>query len=548
MFATIWRFARWPALLVCLWMISIIGIKSIPLEDHEVFVLQTTREMEANGNWVLPSFNYEPRLQKPPLNYWATEAVSRLDPFSQDVQTWHGRAVSLLGSLIMVLATYFAGKRLFGSATGKLASLLLLSMQGYINLSHSARPDFLYSSLGVLSLFAWILAWKSEDDSWGQRGWSWSGWGLAGLATLTKGPQVPVLFLASLLIFLLSGPERRRTLKILRPGFGVALFAALVVPWWVLLQRQVGQLGLSLKDSQLSGSLLANLASWKEVLSGYYLWTLIGLMLPASLVLPVIMRWLRKRREPLGDTARLLIHVGIPFLVAFTLGGHYRKHYVLPLLPLFSLFIAHAVKIAAPAEGTGRWNRWLLALFAATAGVCGWLILRERAYGSLAWLLLNALPIWLLLRAELRGEEWREAPWMSRMAKASAAIAILTTGILAFVPMAVVRWRRAEQSFAESIGERLQGGDLIVQWQCSEPILPFYAKRPVPRFTDEAELGRYVLQNGSGHRIYAVLPNVSLPSFESRFTPRVLSTVKRDRHPEDDLTFVELTNPGKVSP
>lgn len=538
-----WKSFRWPALLACLWMISIIGIKSIPLEDHEVFVLQTTREMEAKGNWVLPSFNYEPRLQKPPLNYWATEAISRMDPTNKDVQTWHGRFVSLLGSLVMVLATYVAGRRLFGSMTGKLASLLLLSMQGYINLSHSARPDFLYSALGVLSLFAWMFAWESEDGSWAQRGWSWSGWVLAGLCTLTKGPQVPVLFLAGLLLFFLTGPDRRRTLKILRPGFGLGLFALLVLPWWVLLQRQLGQLGVNIHDTQLSGSLLANLAGWKEILSGYYLWTLFGLMLPASLGFPLLVRWLRKRREPMGEVGRLLVHVSVVFLVAFTLGGHYRKHYVLPLLPLVSLLVAQAVKIGAPLAPGGRWNRWIIGVFAVTAGACGWLMLREQAYASLAWLLVNAALVWVLLRVELRSEDWLGHAYLSMAARACVLIAILTTGILAFVPMAVVRWRRAEQSFAESIGARLQTGDLIVQWQCNEPILPFYARRPVPRFTDEAELGRYVLANRKQHRVYVVLPRAAMPAFDAHMVSQVLGVVKRDRHPEDDLSFVELLDP-----
>lgn len=542
-----WKSFRWPALLVCLWMISIIGIQSIPLEDHEVFVLQTTREMEANGNWVLPSFNYEPRLQKPPLNYWATEAVSRLDPTSQDVQTWHGRFVSLLGSLLMVLATYFAGRRLFGATTGKLASLLLLSMQGYINLSHSARPDFLYSALGVLSLFAWMLAWKAEDGSWSQRGWSWSGWALAGLCTLTKGPQVPGLFLAGMLLFLLTGPDRRRTLKILRPGFGLGLFVLLVLPWWLLLQRQLGQLGVNIHDTQLSGSLLANLAGWKEVLSAYYLWTLFGLMLPASLALPLLVRWLRRRREPMGEVARMLGYLSVVFLVAFTLGGHYRKHYVLPLLPLFSLLGAHAVVIGAPLAGVGRWNRWALGLFAVTAGACGWLMLREQAFTSIAWLLFNAALVWLLLRAELREEAWQAQTVLPKAAQACAAIAVLTTGILAFVPMAVVRWRRTEQAFAESIGTRLQPGDLMVQWQCNEPILPFYARRPVQRFTDEAELTRFLRENRKQHRVYAVVPRAAMPALEARIAAQVLMVVKRDRHPEDDLAFAELFDPKQGS-
>ena len=538
---TILNSSRWPAILLCLWMISIIGIRSIPLETHEVFVLQTTREMAAKGDWVLPSFNYEPRLQKPPFNYWATEAVSSLDPFSEDAQVWHGRLVSLLASLAMVMATYFAGKAFFGPATGKLASLMLLSMQGYIGLSHSARPDFLYSAFSVLSLFAWVLAWKAEDGTWRQRGWARSGWILAGLATLTKGPQAPLVFLAGMLAFLLSGPDRRRAAKVLRPFSGPALLLLLVLPWWLLLQRQLATLGVDIQKTQLSGSLLANLAGWKEILSGYYLWTLLGLMLPFSLMLPFLARGFWKRGGGADRTVRLLLAACVSLLIVFTLGGHYRKHYMLPLLPLLSLLLARAVEAGAHAAVSARLKRGFTIAFAVVAAVCAGLILREKAYASLAWILLNAALVWLLLRHELGQEGWPERPMTSELARASAAVAILTTGILAFLPMAVVRWRRAEQGFAESVGRTLQPDDLIVQWRVDEAILPFYARRPVQEFGDREALEAFYARNHPAHTIYAVLPRAELAGFSRIFDHQVLRTVKRARHPEDDLAFVRLT-------
>lgn len=116
MIGTFRETSRWPLILLGLWMVTLIGIDSIPLENHELFVLQTTREMETRGDWIVPSFNNELRLKKPPLNYRATAAISHLDPFSEDVQIWHGRMISLLAGLVMVLATYHAGKTMYSPA------------------------------------------------------------------------------------------------------------------------------------------------------------------------------------------------------------------------------------------------------------------------------------------------------------------------------------------------------------------------------------------------------------------------------------------------
>ena len=70
-------------------------------------MLQTAREMGVNNDWVLPYFNGEPRLNKPPLNYWLTLGISSMDPFSDDIEPWHGRVSSMIGGLLLLLMTAY---------------------------------------------------------------------------------------------------------------------------------------------------------------------------------------------------------------------------------------------------------------------------------------------------------------------------------------------------------------------------------------------------------------------------------------------------------
>lgn len=537
---------RWPVILLCLWMTTLTGIHRIPLEDHEVFVLQTTREMAAKGEWVLPSFNYEPRLQKPPFNYWATAALSHLDVSSDDIDVWHGRLVSLLAGLVLVLATYHLGTRLFDPVTGRLGALILISAQGYANLTHSARPDFLYSTFSALGLFAWIHAWKAEDGSRRQAAYAWLGWALAGVATLTKGPQVPVLFLAGLTIFLVSGPDRRRTLRILRPFTGVVLFCALVLPWWLLLQQKLKLLNVDIHQTQLSGSLLRNLASLKELASAYYLRTLFGLMLPVSLVAPFLAPRLWKRWKPADEPTRLLIYVSLLLLVVFTLGGHYRKHYMLPLLPVGALFLAQAIGCGAD-QGLGRIGRRVLYGAILVLGVVFLgLILQQQAYLSLVWLLLSALPLVVLVAGRQEAADMK--PYAVQLAPVLVAITILTTGYTAFFPSSMDRWRSAEQAFAQQVGRTLQPGDVIVQWKSDSPILPYFAKRPVVRFDDWKPLVAYYSEHAPAQGVFAVIPKRILPEFLATFDGQTLQSVENRRHPEKDLVFVRLTGLKVVIP
>ncbi|GKT07057.1 glycosyltransferase family 39 protein [Desulforhabdus sp. TSK] len=543
-----WKTWRWPLILLNLWMITLTGIHSIPLESHEVLVIETSREMESQGEWILPSFNYEPRLNKPPFSYWAVTMLSHLDPTSKDVQIWHGRLISLLAGLVMVFATYHAGKTLFNPFIGKLASLLLLSMQGYISFSHHARPDFLYSTFCALQLFAWTYAWKAEDGTARQRLYGWLGWAMAGLATLTKGPQVPAVFLAGVLVFLLQSPERKRTLRILRPFAGIAIWCLLVLPWWVLLQQHLNEIRIALSETQISGSLLHNIASWQEILSFYYPLNLFSLMIPASLVIPFMIPWIWKALKEASPPMSMLLYASTTFLVLFTLGGHYRKHYLLPLLPTFSIVLAHGIQAAAFPQLQGNRRRGMMVLVALGTILCLGLITWGKGYPSLLWIFLNSIPLWLLLRRELQDSSWDQTLFSTQLMKTSVVLIILVTTCLTYFPFGQNQWRRSEQSFAESIGTTLQAGDLVVQWKSDSYMIPFYAKRPVPQVEDEGRLATYFQENQGTHRVYAILPKLELASFSSRFENVVLSSAESRRHPEKELVFVKLVALKNMQP
>jgi 4-amino-4-deoxy-L-arabinose transferase-like glycosyltransferase len=521
-------------LLTALWLTTLTGITSTPLETHEAFVLETSQTMQSTGDWILPRFNKELRLQKPPLSYWLTGLVSRVDPFNTEVQIWHGRMVSLLAGLLIVLVTARTGALIYGQNTGLLAALLLLSSQGFIHLSHSARPDFLYAALCAVQLLAWIEAWKAEDRTQRQRWSSLLGWAAAALATLAKGPQVPAVFLAGTLIFLLAGHERKRTLRILRPLSGAALFCALVLPWWILLNRRLQSLGVDLADSQLSGSLLRNLASWKELSSGYYLGILFVLTLPASLAIPFMIPRLWKTRRRTGAATRFLLCASVTLLVVFTLGGHYRKHYLLPILPVFALLLARAVCII-PFAPLRPWQKTALA---ATGGLatlgCAGLLLYRGAYGSLLILSLCTAFLFLLLKKALQPFCRPPHPLAAQALKAAVLMTVLVAAYHAFIPS---QNRIANQRFSEHIGRSLQPEDVLIEWKSSPSILPYYAQTGIIPFLDIEKLKAFIAEVEDSQTVFAVLDVTELDRFRTVFDVEVLLSTRKG---SGDFTFVKI--------
>ncbi len=525
-------------LLVALWVLTLAGIQAIPLETHEAFVLATAQEMQTGGDWVLPRFNSELRLTKPPLNYWATLLVSAIDPSRDDIQIYHGRLVSLFAVLLMVLLTAKAGGKLYGKETGVLAAVMLLCSSGMLQLSHNAKPDVLYAALCTLQLFAWVEAWKADTPS-RQRGCALLGWVAVGLATLTKGPQVPAVFLLGLLVFLLSGPDRRRVFQILRPVSGLIVASLLVLPWWLLLQQRLRALGVDVADSQLSGSLLHNLASWKELLGVYYLWQTLVQMLPVNLLLILILpQFIKKDRPVMQPATRLLACVSIALLILFTLGGHYRKHYLLPLLPVYSVFLANSARFLRFQGVDGILKKGLWAVAAVGAAVCAGFMVWRGEYGVLGLYVGVGLLVARLLKLELAGS-FREQPvFIRQLLVMTAALTVLGAGFNAYLPTAL--WQEKEQDFKRSIGKRLSENDRLVCWKTSVNILPYFVRQPVRAFTEEDKLLAYVKETQSSHPVFALMSAGEMPSFNAFFKTRTRQTFINKKKPTKSLAFVEI--------
>jgi 4-amino-4-deoxy-L-arabinose transferase-like glycosyltransferase len=453
--------------------------------------------------------------------------------------------VSLLAGLMMVLLTARTGGKLFGKETGLLAAMLLMCTNGFLHLSHNAQPELLYSAFCTLQLFAWIEAWQADTPS--RQKWSaLLGWMAAGLATLTKGPQVPAVFLLGMIIFLMAVPDRRRVHKVLRPLSGTLLFCLLVLPWLILLQQRLRTLGVDIADHQLSGSLLSNLAGWKELLSFYYLWMPFRQMLPASLILLLIVPQLIKNRTSMQPSTRLLFYVSITMLVSFTIGGHYRKHYILPLLPVFSIFIANNVRSIRFRGFNEKWRKILCAAGAAGVAVCAGLMIWEGAYVMLALLSGTSFLIVRVLKQELAGTFREQTVFAKQLLVMSAALILLGAGYNAYLPTAP--WREAVQEFSKRTGEQLSENDRIVCWKTFVSILPYYARQPIAKLTDQNELISYVTANQSSHAVFAVLPSGELSTFNSLFKTRILLAAVNKRKPAESLIFVEILGFQKKVP
>ena len=184
---------------------------------------QAAREMYESGNFVVPTFNYKMRVDKPILLYWLQVAayhVCGVDEFA-------ARLPSALAALLALLVTYELGRRLFDKSAGLLAGLVLASTIAFCAAAHFANPDALLNLCTVLTLWCFWNHYRREG------GWWLLGSGAAaGLGVLAKGPVGLILPMAVTVLFLLWRRELRRLCDLRLLGASL-VFLLVAAPWYV---------------------------------------------------------------------------------------------------------------------------------------------------------------------------------------------------------------------------------------------------------------------------------------------------------------------------
>jgi len=189
------------------------------------------REMIARGDWLTPTQDGVPRLQKPPLVYWceiASFSVLGTNEFAARFPV----AVATIGWFI---ATGLIAYRVTGSRRAGLAASLLLSISaGSFLFTHLVMPEPFLACIIAFTFWCLIRGFQARSISKTDQ-WFLAAWFLIGLGALTKGVHALVFPVAVTAVSAFLKPATRSTCSrfLLRPH-GWLLFLALVVPWYAV--------------------------------------------------------------------------------------------------------------------------------------------------------------------------------------------------------------------------------------------------------------------------------------------------------------------------
>jgi len=219
---------------------------------------QVAREMLERRDWITPTLQGKPWLEKPPLYYWqamASYRVGRAFPWIRSARSGQAlpaksvgrtllsaqdqdndgvtdqtaRLPAALDAAVMIAAIYLFLRR-FRPGTEVDGALITAGSAAVIGFARAAATDMPLAATFAIALLSWY-GWHES----GKRIYLAAFYVSLALGTLAKGPVAPALAAVVILIFTAARRDWRTAFRSLWIP-GIALFLAVALPWYVAVQ------------------------------------------------------------------------------------------------------------------------------------------------------------------------------------------------------------------------------------------------------------------------------------------------------------------------
>ena len=341
----------------------------MPLIDRdEPRFAEASREMIERGNYIVPYFNNQLRLDKPPLTYWAQVASYHI--FGEN--DFAARFPSAIAAALTAILIFAWGRRMGGEKLGWWAAIIFtLSLQTFVHAKAAVADMWLVLFVTLASWAGYELFQRPTPNA--QRPtpnserisetstikhqtflWWWIFYLSLAFGFLAKGPiaWTPLLAVAGLIIYTRDWQMLRR----FKFAVGVSLMLVVVALWGIpaLIQTHgefftvgIGRHVVTRSFMTLEGHGASSFGMYVLLLPFYFVTVFISFF-PWSIKLPWLIRKLWRKREAGVDVpgysgilidTYLLWGIAIIFVI-FTLVSTKLPHYTLPAFPLLALLLA----------------------------------------------------------------------------------------------------------------------------------------------------------------------------------------------------------------
>ncbi|MDD3760938.1 MAG: glycosyltransferase family 39 protein [Acidithiobacillus sp.] len=481
--------------------------------DEPIYA-QSLKEMMANHNLILPTYNGQILPDKPILNYWMMWAGIKL--FGLD--SFGLRIGSAIVGALLVLLIVSVVRRMYSEKIAFLSALIIATILHSTVIFRSATPDPLLILATTAALLSFLLAYLDPQV---RRNALFSFYLALALGTLDKGPIAFLLPGLIVVIFLIVQQNLHFLWQQGKLGLGLPLFLILLMPWYVavglethwmwdklfLLQQNIGRFDASMQGHR---------GPWF-----YYVLSVFLGMLPWSVFLPQALLWLKRTRALTQDKQQvknqfMLLWAAV-WIIFFSLSATKLPSYVWESYPPLAILLATHLdsRLQATQKGLTKSDALSLGVLFAIGVLLttfgGWIVpMRQPEIPRMLWLgtpyIVAALVagVWI----------WRQRVLWALLSLAGGAVALSVLVVFLYTP----EFNRLKPSreMAEKIFQIQAGAPYrLASWQWFQPDFLFYAARgamTIHHLQDTTNIRNYM-----GNRpLYVVCPATDLSKLISQ--------------------------------
>src|SRR5437773_11568885 len=185
--------------------------------------------MVETHQWLLPTNDGVPRLQKPPLLYWLIILSFKLFGASAAA----ARLPGALAAVALVALIFLIGEKLTDYWRGFIAGLIYLSCCGTFLLARIVMPEPLVGAFIAGAIFCALCGYQRRKH---RRVWFAGFWICSAFACLTKGLLGIVYPAAIFLLLSIFHHEARVRFRVLLRWEYLSIFLLIVAPWHIWVQ------------------------------------------------------------------------------------------------------------------------------------------------------------------------------------------------------------------------------------------------------------------------------------------------------------------------
>ena len=313
-------------------------------DGNEGFYAEPPREVVESGNYLIPTYNYQPRLKKPPLATWLIAGSYKL----WGVNEWASRLPAAWAAALIIYLTYLIGKQWYQESIGLFAALILATMLKFMIYVRQFSGDILLTFFVTLTLLLLARA-STEPVGKSQYLYKLLAYITIGLGILDKGIIAIAIPLTIMGLFMLI-TRQWGLLKLIVSPTGYIVMMAIGFSWYLLMYQQYG--GQFIKVNIIQETVQRYTS---DSLGGkpiyYYIQIYLAETLPWSLfTIPALAYWYYWLKRELSQLKQRELKSCLPLLplvwfgfilIFFSLSIGKRAVYILPLYPAAALMISH---------------------------------------------------------------------------------------------------------------------------------------------------------------------------------------------------------------